>query len=59
VSTVDDDTITSTSHTVDELACGSEYEFRVSAHGDGVTNAAEWSGRSVALTASTTECISP
>lgn len=41
--TVDDDTLTATSHTVDGLACGSAYRFRVSAYGSGTVYAAQWS----------------
>ena len=40
--TVDDDTITGTSHTIKQLHCGN-YKFRVSAYGDGRTYAAAWS----------------
>ncbi len=40
--TVHSDTITSTTHTVDELVCDSEYQFRVSAYGDGVVYAEMW-----------------
>ena len=53
---VDDDAITTTTHTVDGLLCGREYQFRVSAYGSGITYAAAWSDRSEALTASTGDC---
>ena len=56
---VDDDTLTTTTHTVDELECGRDYRFRVSAYGSGTNYAAEWSDPSQALTASTAECILP
>ena len=38
--TVDDDTLTTTSHTVDGLLCDQEYQFRVSAYGSGTTYSA-------------------
>ena len=41
--TIDNDTLTGTSHIVDKLECESEYRFRVSAHGSGTVHAAEWS----------------
>ena len=41
--TVDDDTLTVTSHIVDGLNCGTSYQFRVSAYGNGTTYAASWS----------------
>ena len=53
---VDDDTITGTSHTVDALSCGTAYEFRVSAYGDGTTAAAAWGTGSGVQTASTGAC---
>ena len=56
---VDDDTLTGTSHTVDGLACESEYAFRVSAFGSGTIYAAEWSAPSATVTATTTDCLSP
>ncbi len=59
VLTVDDDTIMGTSHTVEGLSCDREYRFRVSAYGDGITNAAEWSDPSAAVLAATTECVTP
>ena len=57
--TVDDDAITTTTHTVDGLLCGREHQFRVSAYGDGTTYETEWSGPSEALTASTGTCTPP
>ena len=54
--TVDDDSITGTSHTVDELLCETEHFFRVSAYGSGTTYAAMWSDPSEALIASTGDC---
>ena len=56
---VDDDAVTGTTHTVDELLCGTEYRFRVSAYGSGTTYAAEWSDPSEVLTASTEMCVPP
>ena len=38
--TVDDDTLTGTSHTVDGLLCGKQYQFRVSAYSSGTTYSA-------------------
>ena len=57
--TVDSETITTTSHTVDGLACGTAHEFRLSAYGSGTTYAAAWSDPSAALTASTGTCVPP
>ena len=57
--TVDSESITTTSHTVDELACGTAYQFRLSAYGSGTTYAAAWSDPSEALTASTGACTPP
>ena len=54
--TVDDEALTGTSHTVDELSCGTSYEFRVSAYGDGTTAAAAWGTASDVQTASTGAC---
>ncbi len=39
----DDDTITGTTHTVDNLVCDSEYEFWVSAYGSGTEYSEAWS----------------
>ena len=57
--TEDDDTITTTAHTVDGLLCGRDYEFRLSAYGSGTGNAAAWSDPSAAVTASTGACMPP
>ena len=54
--TMDDESITTTSHTVDGLQCETEYQFRLSAYGDGTTYAAAWSDPSEALTATTGDC---
>ena len=56
---LDDDTLTGTSHTVDGLACASEYAFRVSAFGSGTTYAAAWSEPSEYLMATGGECVPP
>ena len=57
--TVDDDTLTTTTHTVDELFCESEYQFRVSAYGSGTTYAAAWSEPSAIVRETTGECVPP
>ena len=57
--TVDDDTLTTTTHTVDELFCESEYQFRVSAYGSGATYAAAWSEPSAIVRETTGECVPP
>ena len=54
--TVDDETVTGTTHTVDGLTCGTAYEFRVSAYGDGATYAASWGAATAAVPKSTTAC---
>ena len=54
--TVDDDTITGTSHTLDGLACGRTHLFWVSAYGSGTVYAAAWSEHSAPLTESTSTC---
>ncbi len=54
--TVDDEALTGTSHTVDALSCGTSYEFRVTAYGDGTTNEAAWGAASAVQTASTGAC---
>ena len=52
--TLDDDTISSATHTVDGLVCNTAYEFRVSAYGDGETYVADWgSGSEVSATTGT------
>ena len=55
--TVDDDSITGTSHTVDELSCGTSYEFRVSAYGDGVAHGEDWGDASTPVPAATSSCM--
>ena len=57
--TVDDDTITGTSHTVDGLACGGTHLFWVRAYGSGTVYVAAWSEPSVTLVASTSACLPP
>ena len=57
--TVDVDDATSTSHTVDDLTCGTDYRFRVSAYGSGTVYAAEWSEPSGAVTGTTSGCMTP
>ncbi len=57
--TVDDDAITTTSHTVDGLLCETEYQFRLSAYGNGTTYAAAWSDPSESLTGTTGSCTPP
>ncbi len=52
----DDDTITGTSHTVDDLLCNSEYQFLVSAYDSGTGYATEWSDTAW-LSESTSECL--
>ncbi len=54
--TVDEDAVVGASHTVDELECESEYQFRVSAHGNGTVYAAEWSDPSSPVSATTGDC---
>ena len=57
--TTDSDTLTATAHTVEGLTCGTAYEFRVSAYGDGTTLAAAWGAASTAVTATTAACPLP
>ena len=57
--TVEDETLTGTSSTVENLPCKTEYQFRVSAYGSGTTYTAAWSEATPAITISTTECVSP
>ena len=57
--TLDDDSITSTTHIVDGLECPREYEFRVCAFGSGTTYASAWSKPSAPVSATTTACVSP
>ena len=57
--TTDDETLTTATHTVDELYCGTAYEFRVSTYGDGTTHTAEWSAPSGTVAAATSACPAP
>ena len=57
--TVDDDTLTGTTHTVDGLYCEGDYRFRVSAYGNGTTYAAAWSDPSDVVPVTTRECLYP
>ena len=52
---IDDDTITGTTHTVDELLCEREYRFLVSAYNSGTEYAAAWSDAAW-LSETTEEC---
>lgn len=55
---VDSDAITDSTHTVDDLVCDSEYQFRVRAYGSGTEYAPAWSDETL-LFETTTECMSP
>ena len=57
--TTDTETLTTTSHTVNELLCYKGYQFRVSAYGSGTTYAAAWSEPSTTLSEITGECTAP
>ena len=57
--TVDDDTLTGTTHTVDGLYCKTVYSFRVSAYGNGTTYAAAWSDPSDDVDTKTGTCVYP
>ena len=57
--TSDADELTDATHTVVELRCGTSYEFRVRAYGDGVTHAAAWGVAAAPVTAATTACAAP
>ena len=57
--TTDTETLTTTSHTVNELLCYKGYQFRVSAYGSGTTYAAAWSEPAAILSEITGECVSP
>ena len=57
--TVDDDTLTGATHTVDGLYCEGEYRFQVRAYGNGTTNASAWSDPSGVTSATTAECVFP
>ena len=56
---MDDESITGTSHTVDGLQCATEYQFPLSAFGDGTTYGAAWSDASESETATTGTCVPP
>ena len=56
---VDDDTITGTTHTVDDLHCDRQHWFQVSAYGSGTTYTATWSEPSTFLPETTAECETP
>ena len=51
--------VTSASHTVDELICEQTYAFRVSAYGSGTTYTAAWSAPSAPLRSETGACTPP
>ena len=53
---VDVDNATTTSHIVDNLTCGTDFQFRVSALGSGTVYASEWSEASDVLAAATAAC---
>ena len=53
------ETLTTTSHSFSDLACGTPYQFRVSAFGSGTTYSAAWSEPSAILSADTGECVTP
>ena len=55
--TADDDDITTTSHTVDGLQCGTAHQFRLSAYGDGTVYAAAWSEPSASVGVTTARCV--
>ena len=53
---VDVDNATTTRHIVDNLTCGTDYRFRVSALGSGTVYASEWSEAYDVLAAATAAC---
>ena len=57
--TVDAEDVTATTHVVDDLTCGTEYEFQVSAKGDGIVSLSTWSSPSDSDTATTSACSDP
>ena len=57
--TVDDDTITGTTHTVDYLQCEMWHQFRVRTYGNGTTYAAAWSDPSEFVMETTGACVDP
>ena len=54
--TVGEETLTGTTHTVDELHCTRDYRFRVSAYGNGTTYPATWSDPSPVVSETTGTC---
>ena len=54
--TMDDDAITTTTHTVEGLQCETEYQFELMAYSTETTYSEAWSDPSEALTASTGDC---
>ena len=57
--TVDRDTITGATHTVDDLICATGYQVRLRARGSGTTYAANWSAPSAAVAVTTGACPPP
>ena len=57
--TTDGDTLTTLTHTLPDLTCGTAYEVRVSAYGDGVAHRAAWGEPSAALATATMACPPP
>lgn len=57
--TIDDEAITTTSHTVDGVICEAEYHYRVRAYGDGTTYASTWSDPSEVVSVKTWACVYP
>ena len=54
-----DDTVTGTSHTLSSLYCEWEYDFRVSAYGNGTNSGADWGEPSDTVSSLGGECILP
>ena len=57
--TTDDDTITSTSHTVERLSGATAYDFQVSAYGDGSSFEADWGDPSTSVQVTTFPTVGP
>ena len=57
--TVDDETVTGATHTVDGLQCFRRHQFRVRAYGDGTNLTAAWGAPSAWVEARTLRCASP
>ncbi len=57
--TLDDESITTTVHTVDGLLCKTEHQFRLSTYGDGIAYGAAWSDPSEPLKRTTGSCTPP